>query len=96
MISMPSESWLNLLCKHRYPDMILVQLTLILQYKIRALYASKYILVLLVLFIMKPHFLLCVVFVNISYFFYSMMPHCRLSNLFKLMCMLLQLRTLFQ
>ena len=28
MISMPSESWLNLLCKHRYPDMILVQLTI--------------------------------------------------------------------
>ena len=28
MISMPSESWLNLLCEHRYPDMILVQLTL--------------------------------------------------------------------
>ena len=33
MISMPSESWLNLLCKHRrsgprYPDMILIQLTL--------------------------------------------------------------------
>ena len=27
MISMPSVSWLNLLCKHRYPDMILVQLT---------------------------------------------------------------------
>ena len=28
MISMPSESWLNLLCKHRYPDMILVQLAI--------------------------------------------------------------------
>ena len=28
MISMPSESWLNLLCKHRYPDMISVQLTI--------------------------------------------------------------------
>ena len=28
MISMPSKSWLNLLCKHRYPDMILVQLTI--------------------------------------------------------------------
>ena len=28
MISMPSESWLNLLCKHKYPDMIIVQLTL--------------------------------------------------------------------
>ena len=28
MISMPSESWLNRLCKHRYPDMILVQLTM--------------------------------------------------------------------
>ena len=26
MISMPSEGWLNLLCKHRYPDIILVQL----------------------------------------------------------------------
>ena len=22
MISMPSEGWLNLLCKHRYPDII--------------------------------------------------------------------------
>ena len=28
MISMPSESWLSLLCKHRYADMILVQLTI--------------------------------------------------------------------
>ena len=28
MISMPSESWLNLLCKHWYPNMILVQLTI--------------------------------------------------------------------
>ena len=28
MISKTSESWLNLLCKHRYPDMILVQLTI--------------------------------------------------------------------
>ena len=28
MISMTSESWLNLNCKHGYPDMILVQLTI--------------------------------------------------------------------
>ena len=32
MISMPSESWLNLVCKHRYPDMILVQLTIDIVY----------------------------------------------------------------